>query len=339
MWRSAFLWLAAILAVACSDPKPSVSPPVDAQDAAQDSASDTSGDAPADTAADGEVDGVVDTAQDATAMDAEVDAGGDAKVDTATDGWQPGVACGSGSGGKTCPAGQICYAAPCPKCGIPPAGHCAPELPIDGCYDYSACTKGVCASAKPLEGISGFCLPWPTAGACWPNASALLPTCYPGFTCEGASVCAPNAACAQPSQPGTCKADTGHTGQVLLWARNGAMVGPGENVVVTWINATAASIFLPGCSTYDVETSPSGGAWKNLGPPVVCAWEGYAVEVKPGAYFDTQAWTAPNSVNGSSFRFSGTYSTGCQPGKPLSQSGCTGNASVTSEAFSVGLPP
>lgn len=339
MLRTALLLLAAPLALACSDPVVSPNSQADAQDAAQDAVSDTSSDALTDAEVDAAVDGALDTAHDASALDAAVDAAADAKVDAPADSWQPGVVCGSGAGGKGCPAGQTCYAPPCPKCGIPPAGTCTPDLPIDGCYDYTACAKGVCASAKPLEGVSGFCLPWPAAGACWPHASAALPVCYPGFTCEGASVCAPNAACAQPSQAGTCKADPGHTGQVILWARNGNMVGPNESVTVTWINATAASIFLPGCSTYDVETSKGGAAWKNLGPPVVCAWEGYAVEVKAGAYFDTHAWSAPNSVDGSSFRFSGSYSTGCVAGKPLSQAACTGSATTASEAFSVGLPP
>ena len=336
MWRYPLLLMAASWALSCNETTSSTSPAVDAVDVAE-----TAGDSVVDTAADVPSDASPDAADVAAdvVQDVVPDVAQDIAQDATADGWQPGVACGAGANGKTCPSGQICYVAPCPKCGTQPPGTCAPALPAQGCYDYTHCAVGACIAGKPQEGISGFCLPLPSAGACWPDASTSLPACYPGSTCEGASLCAPKDACSQPSKPGACKPDAAHTGKVILWARNGSPVAPGEIVTVTWINGSAASVFLPGCTTYEIETSQGSGAWKNLGPPAVCAWEGYAVEVKPGGYFDTMPWPTPAKVNGANYRFTGTYSTGCQPGKPLSQSACTGSASVVSEVFSVGLAP
>ena len=256
------------------------------------------------------------------------------------DAFQPQNCMGNG-GSSTCANGMTCWSAPCPKCGVMPQGWCLPPLKGGACYDYSQCNGGDCHNADPMNGVAGWCLPAnKIAGQCWPNVSALIPDCYTSATCEGASICPPNAQCLVADKPGTCKPASEQKGSVILWERNGGIVSPGETVIVTWINYTSASIFLPGCSTYTLQTSPDSSTWTDKGPTVECVWEGNAVEVPAGGYVDTQSWIAPSGAGTvTNYRFHGSYSTGCTPGKPLSQGGCTGSNTADSQGFFVGYVP
>lgn len=153
-------------------------------------------------------------------------------------------------------------------------------------------------------------------------------------------MCPPNAMCVMADKAGVCTASASQKGKVFLWERSGGLVSPGESVVVTWVNATEKSIFLPGCSTYNVNQSDSKGGWKDLGPSVTCVWEGNGVEVPAGGYYDTTSWTAPNDFSSTgSYKFTGGYAIGCKAGMPLSTAGCTSTKSVESDSFTVGLAP
>ncbi len=258
-------------------------------------------------------------------------------VDTA-DTFTPANCVGMGGSG-TCANGLICWTPPCPNCGVMPQGFCLPPLTGGACYDYTNCSNGDCHNATPTSGIAGWCLPIvKTAGQCWPNVSELIPDCYSDATCDGAVLCPPKAECLVADKPGSCTATAAQKGNVYLWERNGGIVSPGESVIVTWVNNTSASIFLPGCSTYSIQTSPDSTVWTDKGPAAVCVWEGVAVEVPAGSYVDTIAWQAPTDSVGN-YRFHGTYSTGCTPGKAISQGGCTGSQNVNSSGFFVGYVP
>ena len=246
-------------------------------------------------------------------------------------------------GGGTCSdPNQTCWSPPCPKCGAKPTGWCVPTVTSPLCYDYTGCSSGVCEAANGMAGLAGYCVDAVKPGSCWPAASSALPQCYEGSTCEGAILCPPWAKCKQAAKPGTCTADMAHADQVDLWVRNGGLVSPGESVTVTWVNLTSKSVFLPGCSTYNVQQGDGNGGWKDLGPTVACVWEGTAVEVPAGGYVDTMPWTAPNTFTGGAlpmYRLEGTYSTGCTPGQPISAGKCTGSAVVDSSNMTIGLAP
>lgn len=272
---------------------------------------------------------------DAAATDVQEDAPGDA-ADSA-DAFQPTNCLGGNT--AACTASQICWSEPCQDCGVMPASYCLPALTGGGCYDYSQCNGGDCYHADPMNGVAGWCLPViATAGQCWPGASELIPDCYTASTCDGSVVCAPNADCVMADKPGTCHPAGEQKGSVILWERNGGTVAPGKLVTVTWINNTSASIFLPGCATYSIQTSPDGSTWTDIGPKVVCLTEGVAVQVPAGAYYDTQGWSAPTG-SATNYRFHGSYSTGCTPGQPLSQANCASSSTVDSSSFFVGYVP
>ena len=316
--------------------------PEDAQDAAT---TDVAGTDAVGTDAVGPDAILLDTADapDADAATDEVYDNDATTTDVASDGdaFGPPQNCNGFGGGGSCPNGLTCWSYPCPKCGAPPQGWCLPTLANGACYDYTTCNGGACYNATPMSGIGGWCLPAvASAGKCWPNASEATADCFPGATCEGAFICPPMGACPKADSPGTCTPGAEQKGNVYLWERSGGIVSPGEKVTVTWVNNTGASIFLAGCSTYNVENSSDGTKWTDLGPTVFCVWEGNAVEVPAGAYFDALAWSAPNTFTGAlNYRFHGSYGLGCTPGKPLSQAACTSTKDVTSDAFFVGAAP
>jgi eight-cysteine-cluster-containing protein len=104
----------------------------------------------------------------------------------------------------------------------------------------------------------------------------------------------------------------------------------GEAVAAKISNATAASIFLPGCSAFSWEKQESG-AWVSKGPDVVCVWEGVAKELQAGATFSG----SPSPKGVGTWRLRTDYSVGCAVGKPLSQASCTSSKTVTSASFTV----
>ncbi len=239
-----------------------------------------------------------------------------------------------------CGPGTSCVSPPCKNCGAKPSGLCLPPVATQGCWFYPDCGSGVCHGANPFAGSQGFCLPKPeVAGGCWPDSASALPQCYPGSSCDGGNICPPMGACPTLSKPGTCSAAAEHKGKVFLWARNGSLVAPGETVVATWVNGTDKSIFLGGCGTYLGETTQDGKTWTQAGSGIVCVWEGIAQEVPPGGYRDVETWTSPAGTMNGTFRLHGQWFTGCTPGQPVSQGGCSAPNEAMSEVFSVGLAP
>lgn len=301
-------------------------------DVAQDSDTTEDADTTQDAGADG--DAGLDATDSSDGLDSADSDGPDDTVDAADaadsgppDGWTPGTMCSPMNG--MCPSGQFCYEIPCPKCGAKPMGQCMPDLPLGGCYDYTACGADVCVGSDIGMGKAGTCKTKPAAGQCWGQASSPVPACLPGSTCDATSLAA----------TGTCKADASQAGKVYLWVRNGTMISPGETTTVTWVNYTNESIFLGGCGTYSIYSSKDGTTWKDLGPGITCVWEGIAVEVKPGQYVDTNPWTAPGSMDGSNYKLIGDWATGCTAGKPLSQAGCKATNQATTAVMFVGLAP
>ncbi len=252
------------------------------------------------------------------------------------DATQP-TACGMG--GNNCGLGLSCWTPSCPNCGAKPMGWCLPTLIPGNCYDYANCDSGICHGASPAQGKAGWCLAAVDPGQCWPESSEKIASCYPGSTCEGASICPPNADCVAPDKPGTCTPSAGDVGKVILWPRSGGMVGPGQSVPVTWINNSKNPIYLGGCNTYNGESSSDGSTWKALPVQADCLWEGIEVKVLAGTYADTQAWMAPANPGLGQYRLSGDYATGCIDGKPLSQASCQSTATVKSAVLTVGLAP
>ena len=191
--------------------------PLDAADALADAVSDVATDVAADIQTDVPPELAPDVPQD-IAPDAIADSADDVAADVAPD-IAPDIAtdsngdafvaemCSGGfPGSGYCADGLLCWTYPCPKCGAMPTGFCVPPLTAGGCYDYTNCNGGECVNALPMSGVAGWCLAAINkAGSCWPDASAPLPDCYPGSTCEGAFICPPMGACPKADSPGTCK--------------------------------------------------------------------------------------------------------------------------------------
>ena len=70
--------------------------------------------------------------------------------------------------------------------------------PFDCCSDDAPCEQGLVCAPLPTGGPGGVCEP-PATDGCWSNAD-----CAAGEACEGVSVCACTADCAEADSPGTC---------------------------------------------------------------------------------------------------------------------------------------
>ncbi len=87
--------------------------------------------------------------------DIQADIAPDIAVDIGVDTGDAFVAenCNGGFGGNgMCTNGLVCWAAPCPKCGMMPQGWCLPPLENGACYDYTTCDGGACYNATPMNG-------------------------------------------------------------------------------------------------------------------------------------------------------------------------------------------
>jgi hypothetical protein len=119
------------------------------------------------------------------------------------------------------------------------------------------------------------------------------------------------------------------TGVIVVTDKKSYPVG--TTVVGTVISNTTASVFLQGCSIFSWEKQV-GGSWVDKGPTMLCAWEGYAKEVKPG-----ESLPEDGSPHGpGTWRLAALYGVGCTPGKPLSEAGCSSKATARSDPFTVG---
>lgn len=237
--------------------------------------------------------------------------------------------------GGQCAAGHECVVPPCEGC-PEPLGVCVP-LPCkpDGCWSSAECGEGsFCNGANPSNLIMGQCLPTPFAGQCWLDSD-----CPDSSTCWGASSCPVCEPCNSATMPGVCKAAPGQEA-VVLWLDKELWYSS-QPIQPTWFNFTVNPIYLPGCTTYDVEVLDAG-AWKNLGPTLDCGWEGVAIKVAAGDAQETHAslidlgssyWNYPR------YRFRGYWYEGCLDGLPISEAKCTASHEVLSREFLVEWPP
>ncbi len=239
-----------------------------------------------------------------------------------------------------CDPGQACVRTPCPHCGMLPPAYCVTAPCEGGCYVDPHCGDGMaCHGASVPTGVMGVCeAPPAEAIGCWTSAD-----CPTGAICVGAETCPPCAVCDAEDRPGSCRLQQGQEAVVLLWIP-GSMFAPGETLLPIWYDFTDDDIYLPGCSKYSVEKREGmQGEWIDLGPPVMCGWEGIAQRVAAGqAYRDFPLALPPEFETSPypSWRLHGQYWTGCQPDLPLSAAGCTaGPFDVYSREYTVGLAP
>lgn len=237
-----------------------------------------------------------------------------------------------------CPEGFDCIELPCDFCGVPPQPVCLPSLCPGGCYTDGDCWAGNhCVEADPWAGKIGLCLDNTQAPFCWEDAD-----CPDVARCEGALHCPVCVDCDMMTKHGQCAPDN-FTG-VLLWVKPD-MYMPGATVPVAWYNFTAQPVYLPGCSTYNVEwKDESVGEWVDQGATEDCLWEGVAVKIEPGQGFQAQSWFGPGySEQGwDNYRLSGVYYLGCLDGEPLSTAACeVGPLPAVSDVFTVSyvFPP
>jgi len=245
---------------------------------------------------------------------------------------EPGQVC---LGDWECPEGWVCVQPYCKLCGPEPQSYCVPKPCPGACWrDWDCQDSMKCYGADIPYAVMGLCHVPPEAPQCWTNEE-----CPQGAACQGAAACPPCAFCDMIDVPGVCALPAGEQ-EVILWVW-GTQHLPGEKVNPTWFNLTDTKLFLPGCTTYNLEKQQGPGQWTDLGPPAMCGWEGIAVPVEAGG-----AWQAMGIVPSlgeddyATFRLRAQYWLGCMPDQPISTAGCTGGpVDVYSPVFSVGPPP
>lgn len=136
----------------------------------------------------------------------------------------------------------------------------------------------------------------------------------------------------------------GGMGGAIAGADSGGMGGidSGDGVTLTaileedtgyvfaeWHNGTETPIFLRGCSTTDAFYR-SGDSWVPHGAFAVCAVEGPAVEVAPGAVYRDPAGGKPPERGDNVWRLSGPYGIGCTAGAKFSEASCAQTLQATS---------
>ena len=117
------------------------------------------------------------------------------------------------------------------------------------------------------------------------------------------------------------------TGDVLL-TTDRLVYGTKDKIRVTLNNGLGSSIFVTGCTPYDVERL-EGGKWAGHGGIVDCKWEGNAREIGAASALNDDLHLG----QGGTWRVVVRYGVGCVPGKPLSQATCASKAEVRSKAF------
>jgi len=124
---------------------------------------------------------------------------------------------------------------------------------------------------------------------------------------------------------------------VLLWLKQDYYV-PQGTLHPKWFNLTGEAIFLPGCATYNIDHLVDGN-WLDMGPVIMCAWEGIAKKIEAGEGLAAETANVPGTFSlVGTYRLRGTYYLGCTEGEPISAAQCTGSAEVLRE-FTTGPPP
>lgn len=117
-----------------------------------------------------------------------------------------------------------------------------------------------------------------------------------------------------------------------VWAEtDAATYEEGAEAVATLHNDTADTAFLAGCGGYFLQKL-EGGTWIDIGPFVVCVWEGIAQPVEAGGAFSA-SFLVPEKAG--TYRIHFPVSFGCIEGKPLSEAECDGMKDVYTPSFKV----
>ena len=98
----------------------------------------------------------------------------------------------------------------------------------------------------------------------------------------------------------------------------------------TIYNGTESTVYLPGCSVFSYEKQEEG-KWKDMGPNVVCVWEGLVKPLLPD-----QTLSFPFSAKDvGTWRLRYTVAHDCEEGKPMSQANCESTESLYTSEYRV----
>lgn len=100
---------------------------------------------------------------------------------------------------------------------------------------------------------------------------------------------------------------------------------------VTIVNASSETIYYGGCNEFIPFLLTDEGAIP--GPLKVCVWEGIPSGLQAGQSIDLPFMSQDDGTYSIEFG----YSTGCIPGKPVSEAGCTGGKIIDSLPFEVNV--
>lgn len=264
---------------------------------------------------------------------------------------------------QQCSSTEYCYSsAGCQSGGGKILGYCqprpqgCPEIynPVCGCdrktygneceahaagvniAPMEACTLNQCDHLMYLPSCS-------TGEVCdFLSCTATSGTCvkkYSSQECDYLSLIAPVCGCDGKTYPHDCyriaagvalaHKDACEKGSVVIRTDKESYTN-GKQINVKLTNSTASTIYLPGCSVYNLERKENGN-WIDYGPLEICVWEGYAMPISPGGSYSK---TLKISTNGE-YRFKTTYGVNCQPNMPLSTAQCTYFDTAFSNSFLV----
>lgn len=116
-----------------------------------------------------------------------------------------------------------------------------------------------------------------------------------------------------------------------VWiSTNRPAYGTSEQVLGTVHNDTEQTIFLAGCAIFGRQRREAG-SWVEVGPAMMCGWEGLARPVDAHATTDESSrFELPGQ-----WRLSLRYGVGCAPDKPLSAASCAAMHEVLSAPIDV----
>lgn len=125
-----------------------------------------------------------------------------------------------------------------------------------------------------------------------------------------------------------------HTTGFFAFEEVGVFTSPSNedlSHVVTIVNASSETIYYGGCNEFIPFLLTDEGAIP--GPLKVCVWEGIPSALQAGQSIDLPFMPQDDGTHSIEF----SYSTGCIPGKPVSEAECTGGNVIDSLPFQVNV--
>lgn len=104
----------------------------------------------------------------------------------------------------------------------------------------------------------------------------------------------------------------------------------GGTGISTLENMSRDTVYLPGCSAFFYQKL-EGVEWIDVGPSVVCVWEGNVKPLLSGESFSSDF----QAMEVGTWRLRYTIGRGCTAGKPMSQAGCHDTMDVYTPRFEV----